>query len=470
MKKQKILALLLAISFLSSTNIALSADIQNKSNVKSASKTLKGAVEDYRLEYINKDWWDNFHDPILKEYVLKAVSNNYDLKIATLKVQQARASAQEYFGKEFPSLNLGTDFSRNKSSGNISMGSFPMPAFTRNTYTLPLTVNYELDLWRKNRDATIGKQKEVEAVQYNEKAAYISLCSSVATAYLNVISADKQIDLQDEIVNLRKSILELTKENNKYGLAPTTDVIQADRSLTEAESGLNDLKKLQSILLNQLAVLTGDSVNDSSSLKRESIDKLDLIKNLPMNIQSEIVQKRPDILKAEAELQKSRIDVSLAKKDFLPDLSITGQFGFNANSFTKAFSWDSYVASIGAGLAQSLFSGGQRRAKLKGKNYQYQEMLENYQKTILTSFQEVNDSLASLKYDSQKNDDNINRIDLEKQNLDAISNKYAYGAISYLDLLQYKERIFSLQKEQIQSKTDCLVDSLSLYKAVGGKL
>lgn len=470
MKKHKIIALFLAISFFSTTNIAFSANAQNKNNIKSASKTLKGGVEDYRFEYINKDWWDKFQDPVLKEYVLKAVTNNYDLKIATLKVQEARSSVQEYFGKEFPSLNFGTDFSRNKSSGNVSMGSFPMPAFTRNTYTLPLTANYELDLWRKNRETTIGKQKELEAVQYGEKAAYISLCSAVAATYLNTISTDKQIGLQDEIVNLRKNILELTRENNKYGLVPTTDVIQADRALTEAESGLNDLKKLQSILLNQLAVLTGDSVENSSSLKRESIDKIDLIKDLPSNIQSEVVQNRPDILKAEAELQKSRIDVSLAKKDFLPSFSITGQFGFNANTFSKVFSWDSYVASIGAGLAESLFSGGQKRARLKGKKYQYQEMLENYQKTILTSFQEVNDSLASLKFDSQKNDDNINRIDLEKQNLDVMSNRYAYGAISYLDLLQYKERIFSLQKEQIQSKTDCLVDSLSLYKAVGGKL
>lgn len=466
MKKNKILISFLAISFLTSTHIAFSADSQNKKNIKPASKTLEASVEDYRLEYINKDWWDKFQDPILKEYIFKSVSDNYDLKIATLRVQEAKATIQEYLGKEFPSLGLGTGFSRDRSSGNVSS----LQPDTRNTYLFPLSVNYELDLWRKNRETTIGKKKEFEAVQYNEKAAYISLCSTVAATYFNVISTDKQIQLQEEIVELRKNIFDLTKENYNQGLYTAADVTQADKSLTEAQSGLNDLKKQQSILLNQLAVLTGNSSDNSSSLKRASIDKIDLIKDLSQDIQSEVVQKRPDILKAEAELQKSRIDVSLARKDFLPDFLITGQFGFNSTSFSKIFNWDSYIASIGANMAQSVFSGGQKRARLKIKKYQYEEMLNSYQKTILQSFQEVNDSLASLKFDSQKNNDNINRINSEKENFSIILNKYDYGAISYLDTLQYKERVISLQKEQIQSKTDCLIDSLSLYKAVGGKL
>ena len=97
-------------------------------------------------------------------------------------------------------------------------------------------------------------------------------------------------------------------------------------------------------------------------------------------------------------------------------------------------------------------------------------MLNSYQKTILTSFQEVNDSLASFKFDSKKNNENLDRINLEKDNYVVINNRYAYGAISYLDTLQYKENIYTLEQEQIQSKTDCLIDSLSLYKAAGGSL
>jgi outer membrane protein TolC len=224
------------------------------------------------------------------------------------------------------------------------------------------------------------------------------------------------------------------------------------------------------LLLNQLAVLTGDSSDNSSSLKRTSVDEIEIVKDLPQKIQSDVVLKRPDILKAEADLQKARIDVSLARKDFLPSFPITGQFGFNSNCFSKAFNWGSYTASVGSGIMQSVFTGWQKTAILKSKKYKYQEMLENYQKTILESFQEVNDSLASLKFDSEKNNNNIQRLKLEKDNMGVINNRYALGAISLLDTLRYKERVYSLEKEQTQSKTDCLVDSLSIYKATGGKL
>ncbi|MFH0703225.1 MAG: efflux transporter outer membrane subunit [bacterium] len=462
--KIKILTLFLAINFLAPSHIVFSAELNNK-NIKPASKQLKVSVSDYRIDYINIDWWDKFQDPVLKEYILKAVNENYDLKIATFKVLETQEMVRESLGKEFPLMDIGGDFARKKTSGNIGL-----PSYSQNTYLFPLNVNYELDLWRKNRERTIQKGKELEAVKYDEKASYISLSTIVAAAYFNIIKTDKQILLQKEIISLREEILKLSKINYDYGLYQTSDVISEEKALTEAQSALNDLEKQQSIFLNQLSVLTGQYSDNSSKLKRASIDEIDLINDLPANIKAEVVKNRPDILKAEAELQKSRIDVSLARKDFFPDLSITGQFGFNANSLSKAFNWESYVASVGVGIIQNIFSGGQRKARLKAKKYHYEQMLGNYQKTILTSFQEVNDSLTALKFDIQKNNNNIARIKSEKDNLNIINMKYEKGALSYLDTLQYKERMLSLEKEQVQSKTDCLIDSLSLYKTIGGKI
>lgn len=470
MNKQKLLAILLAASLVMVNSAAFCADNKTPSHNTTGSKQLKGAVEDYRAEYINKDWWGKFNDPILSGYIVKAAANNHDLKIATLRVSEAKALVRESLGKEFPSVDIGTSIGRERASGNLPIGSFDIPSYSESNILFPLNVNYELDLWRKNRDKTLGMAKELESIKYDEKAAYISLTSEVAAAYFNVVKSDKLINTQKEIIDIRKNILELTKEKNTYGLCPTSDVIYSDKALTEAESSLNDLEKQQSIFLNQLAILTGDSVDNSASIKRTSIDDIDIIKDLPLTVKAEIVQQRPDILKSEAELQKSRIDVKLARKDFLPDITLSGEYGFNADSLSKTFDWNSYVASFGVGLVQNIFAGGQKLARLKAKKYRYQEMLENYQKTILQSFQEVNDSLISLKTDSQKNKDNLSRINFELNNLDLINVKYEHGAIAYLDTLQYKERVLVLDKEQIQSKTDCLIDSLSLYKAAGGKL
>ncbi|MDD3013149.1 MAG: efflux transporter outer membrane subunit [Candidatus Gastranaerophilales bacterium] len=467
MNKQKNLIFYITICLLMSANAAFSENTDN--NIKPASQ-LKGTLVDNKAEYINSDWWGKFNDPILKDHILKAANTNQDIKIAALKVLETQEIVRESLGKEFPLLGFGTNFARNKTSGNVSMGSMSFPAYTQNSYRLPLDANYELDLWKKNRDKTLSLAKGLEAVKYDEKASYISLTSAVASTYFNILNIDKQIQLQKEIINLRKDIYDLTKENYNYGLNPAIDVVLTDKSLTEAQSGLYDLEKQQSIFLNQLAVLTGDSSDSSSALKRSNIDNMNLIKDLPLNIKSEIVKNRPDILKSEAEIQKTRIDVKLARKELFPDITLSGSFGFNANSLSKVPLWDSYITSMGGNLLQVVFSGGQRKARLKIKKYQYEQMLENYQKTVLKSFQEVNDSLAALKFDTQKNDSNIARIKSEGENLDNIILKYDKGAISYLDTLQYRERIITLEKEQIQSKTDCLIDSISLYKAVGGKL
>ena len=468
MKRLKIVSLFLIFGLFSINNAAFSIEAKKTTN------TFKASATDYRTEYINKDWWDKFGDPILSGYITKAAGENHNLKAVGLKVAEAKALVSKSFGKELPGISINPGYSRGKSSGTLSMGNFKPPEYTQDSLYFPLTVNYELDLWLKNRDKTLMAEKEMEAIRYDEKAAFISLTSTLAAAYFNSIKDDKQIQLQKDIIAYRKQIYELTKTKNDYGLCAMSDVLKTQRDLIESESGLIDLEKQLNVSLNQLAILTGQSVDNTESLKRASIDDIinssDILKNVPASIPSDTVRQRPDILKSEAELQKARIDVRLARKDFLPDINLSGQIGFNSNYLSKAFNSNSYITSGGIGLLGSLFSGGQKKAALKAKQKRYEALIENYQQTILESFQEVNDSLFALKADIEKDNDNVSRIAAESDNLDLINTKFNNGAISLLDTLQYKANILVLKKDKVQSKTDYLVDSLSVYKAVGGKL
>ena len=281
MKKYNLLAAILLAIFLM-TNIAYSADSAKPEQKQNKKQELKAKISD-KNEYINQDWWSRFKDPVLSGYINKSSNSNYDLKIASLKVLEAQALARESLGKEFPLLNLGSDFSRNKTSDNVQVASS-----TQSSYLFPLNVNYELDLWRKNRDKTIQKGKDLEIANFDEKALFISLNSSIASAYFNVINIDKQLELQKKIVSIRKEILNLTKENYKYGLSNSTEVTLAEKSLTEAESALSDIGKYQVIFLNQLAALTSDTVDNSLSLERTSIDNIELPENLPENFKNEV--------------------------------------------------------------------------------------------------------------------------------------------------------------------------------------
>lgn len=344
------------------------------------------------------------------------------------------------------------------------------PSYYATNMRFPLTVNYELDIWGKNRSNTKKVEKDYEALKYDEKSAFISLTTLSASTYFNILSLDKQIEYQNELTALRKEILDLTKINYDYGLASSTDVTVADKSYTEALSDIETLKNSRAKLLNQLSVLIGESSENSSELQRGTIDSIEMLKDLPQSIPSEIIEKRPDILKAEAQLQAAALDVKIARKNLLPSINLTGFLGFNAYAFSPLFNWESFIMSLGGGLTQPIFSGGKLLARLRGKKYKYEQMFNTYQKTILTSMQEINDSLADLKTNMTKNQNDIKRVECETKYYNDMYYKYEKGAVSYLDTLKYKENLLSLQKEEIKSKADVIIASLSLYKSVGGQL
>lgn len=461
MKNKKVLILFLVLNLFLSNLTGIYAYAK-------APKQLKGSVEDYRIQYTNIDWWNNYNDPILSGYIQKAVQNNHDIKIASLRVKEGQEMVKTVFAKQLPMIGIEPEAYVQKASDTLKFGSFRLSEYTQGSYVLPLNVSYELDLWGKNRDKTSSAKKEFEAMKYDEKAAYISLTTAVAATYFNVIKSDKLIEIQKNILSLRKQQYNLTKVKSEYGLCARAEVLSAERLLNEEQIKYSDLQKQQALFLNQLAVLTGESSDDSVKLKRSSLDSYVLLENLPADLPSSIVLKRPDILKAEAQLQKAKIDVRIARKNFLPTIDLFGQIGFNSNIFKKAVGSESYAAAAGGSLAENIFTGGFRRAVLKSQKYEYEAMFENYQKVILESFQEVNDSLMVLKLDSKKYKDNYKKEKIDAENASLISYKLDDGTISQLDSLESKVKLLQTQKDKYQSKTDYFIDTLSLYKASGG--
>ena len=456
------------ISDTTDTKQVVSSTDDTKKQKKKKNKKKEG--KDYKIEYINLDWWNKFNDPILSDYILKTANANYDIKINELKVLEGKEAIKESFGGELPSISFDATANREKFSGSIPYAGMFFPSYYATNMRFPLTVNYELDIWGKNRSNTKKVEKDYEALKYDEKSAFISLTTLSASTYFNILSLDKQIEYQNELTALRKEILDLTKINYDYGLASSTDVTIADKSYTEALSDFESLKNSRAKLLNQLSVLTGESSENSSELQRGTIDSIEILKDLPQSIPSEIIEKRPDILKAEAQLQAAALDVKIARKNLLPSINLTGFLGFNAYAFSPLFNWESFIMSLGGGLTQPIFSGGKLLARLRGKKYKYEQMFNTYQKTILTSMQEINDSLADLKTNTTKNQNDIKRVECETKYYNDMYYKYEKGAVSYLDTLKYKENLLSLQKEEVQSKADVIIASLSLYKSVGGQL
>lgn len=465
MKKFKIFIL---ITLLLGTLPTFCAESDYKSFI--STEKLKGLDETQRPELVNPEWWDSYNDPKLSGYISKAASSNHDIKIAGLKILEYESLSRAIFANQLPTLNFGSTFQNKKTSSNISVGSMGIPSSAQNAFLFPLTANYEIDLWQKNKLNTLSGKKETQMMVCDEKTAYISVISAVATSYFNLSMTDKLIDIQKTLISQKEDKLSLLNSKYSQGLISYDEINQTQESIQDNKAELSELQKQQNIFSNQLAILTGESVNNVETYERESIDNIIFPKNIPLSIPSSVVLGRPDVLKSETQIQKAKLDVDIARKDFLPTINITGQFGFYASSFAKSLDWGSIIASVGGGLLQKVYTGGRRTAILKAKKYQYEELLQNYLKTILTSFQEVNDSIVSFKNDDSKFNEISLQNDLLKDDYNLQKTRYKVGLGSYIDLVDKNEKLLLAQKKLTQVKTAKLISTISIYKATAGNL
>lgn len=431
---------------------------QFKSMISKNKKTQQS--DDYKFNYVNMNWWGNFNDDLLNGYIEKAVLNNYDLKMATINVEEYYQNVRLQFANELPS-----------AVGGFGPGVFKAPGMTNTSsaFGLPVIVQYEADIFLKNHNKTKAVKKLYEGSKLDERAAYISVASAVGSTYFNIINLDKMISLQEQIVNIRQEIYNLMLIRNKEGLTSTADTVKANKALVAGQTDLIELKKNREKMLNQMCVLIGESPENANSIKRNSLDSINYQLAIPSEIPSEIITQRPDYMKAELMVEKAGIDVKVAKKEFLPSINILGGALFNASDIGSLFTTKNMLLGVGGGLVTPLFQGGSLIANLKLKKATYERILQDYYKTNLTAIQEVNDALVASRLDKDKMTQTTKQYNLEKSDYKYNEKKFNQGTISKLDLIQYQENLLTIEKLVAQQKVECMTDAISLYKATGSK-
>ena len=288
-KLKKILAAIVLTSLTGMTFMPALAVQEVNNNVpkqyKSMIKKSKKVSDDYKYAYVNMDFWSQFNDEILNGYIDKAVKNNYDLKMASLNVKEYYENVKLQFSNELPKLTAGYSPNYVKMPGSSDADWI---------FATPAIASYEADIFLKNRDKTKSVKKLYEASQFDERAAYISVASAVGTTYLNIVRLDKIVDLQQEIVELRKEIYDLMLKRNREGITSTADTIKANKALVAGETDLIEYQKHRDFLLHQLAVLIGESPANVEELTRTSYDKIVFSGNIPSEISSDVIVQRTD--------------------------------------------------------------------------------------------------------------------------------------------------------------------------------
>lgn len=437
-------------------------------NVSSAYAKNKKDSSDYRIEYLNLNWWQKYNDPALTEYMVKAYKNNQDLKIASINVKQANQVVKESFAQQLPHFGIRGDMFRDLQSADVKLGDIIVNDYKQSNFMLPLTMTYELDIWGENYLKTKAIKKQVEMIKQDERAAYIALTSAIAAQYFNLVKLDKLIQNQEELIKLQTEIVRMTEIKYSNGLAPLPELLAERQLLTTFKEDLNTYVDKQIIVGRELGVLSGEREVDRSQLQRCDYNKITII-DIPESINAEVIQFRPDLLRIEDYIQKIGIDVKAARRDFLPKFLIYGQAGFNAYQLTNIFGNHTFKSNIGIMPSLDLFTGGAKMAHFKYKKLEYEKAQQMYEKTILTSIQEVNNSLGGAITHKMNYEQSRKRFSLAQEQYKLSNRKYEIGAKSKLDNLRAKQALLLEEKSDVSNKINYEIATVNIYKAIGGK-
>ncbi len=454
MKKFFILTLLITL-------IILPAYSKNKEETKT------NLQDEKTLEYLNLDWWRKFNDDYLTDNLITVYKNNYDLKNAELKIKENEKLVKMQFASELPFLGFSGDINRDLRTSMQQFGpAMQIPSYSQYNYYLPFTMGYEVDIWGSNRLKTKSVKEQLEIVKQAQRATYISLTSDFSADYFNLIKADKLLQIQDELVSIQEKIVSLTSEKYKAGLCSVNEVLAEESFLTSLKEERNKHKLTKDILEESMKVYL--SFGNDEKITRNDYQNVTLLRNIPDGYNSTIIENRPDFKQEEANIRKIGFDVKVAKREFLPKFTIVGQFGLNAYKLGNLLNSPSQFLNLGVMPSMDIFSGGRKMAFFKFKKFQYEEALNDYQKTILEAIKEVNSGLLEYKTAMRNYEESSSRLKTQTKIFELAKDKNNIGASGNIELLYAQEAYLISEKEEVSNKINSIISTISLYKAAGG--
>lgn len=426
----------------------------------------KNIQDNNDLQYMNLTWWQKFNDQKLNDYLMTIYKNNPDLKIATIKNKQSQQVMKQAFANQLPQLYFNGTMQREFTGSTQRFGEVVIPDYNQAHYILPLTMSYEVDLWGENYLKTKSLKKQIEMTTQDERASYISISSNFASNYYTLVGIDKLIQNQKDLLEIEQNIVNLEEQKYNSGLCPIAEVLSEKQSLTQIQERLNSLEERQDIVVNQLITQLGDRM--LTKIDRSNYDSISAIPT-PNEISTEYIGNRPDVQKAELYIQKTGIDIKVARRDFLPKFRVYGQIGFNSYDWCRMFAPHTFLSTAGVAPSLDLFTGGYKKAVLKYNKLEYEKALQIYEKAILTSIQELNDAMMSIKTANSNYEKSKERFNLEKEKLDLSNNQYKIGGRAKLDNMKDQQNILIVEEDMVTNNINRVISTINLYKATGGK-
>ena len=413
-----------------------------------------------------EQWWQDFGSEELNGIVETALTNNFDLRIAIARVSQTRAQADIVKSAQYPTLDANVRYGNQApvpgpgyASNSSQWGSQPL-------WQAGALVNYEVDLWGKKGFDTQSAFSQALASEFNRQAVALSLVGDVMTVYFQVVSLDERIAVSERNLEAIRGVGRGIERRVDLGDATLIDLSQQLILENNTDALVTGLKLQRERAINRLAALLGTTTS-SIKIKAKSVEEF----NAPIvapGLPSDLLCRRPDIRRAEATLEGAEADLLAARANLFPTFAITGGGGYGSFLLSQLTMPQSLFYNITSNLVQNIFDAGKRRAQIQLASAKNVELLESYANTVVGAMRDVEDGLSGVALTAQQYAA-LNDSRKRAQRLAVMSAKVVErGGMDYVQLYEIQRTVIASEDAAITGRSDQLIASVNLYKAIGG--
>ena len=455
-------------------------------------------------EPVDPEWWASFHDPLLTDLMRRVASSNLDVRTASFRLAESRAQRGVAAADAFPQVNGNASYTRERISPRGVVGVFGggggasggSPAAGNNGSSIATTSNglggrqggipsssgippfdlfqsgfdatWELDLWGRVRRAVESADANVDASAENRRNMLVTALSELARDYIQLRGIQENARITRRNLATSQDSAHLTAERARGGLATDLEVAQAQQQVESTAANLPQLGQQEAQMQNAIALLLGAPPGALQAELSPPKPVPPLPPTVPIGLPSELVQRRPDIRQADAQLHAATADIGQATADFFPRVTLSGSFALQAVQFKDLGNWNSRTYGLGPSIQLPIFEGGRLRRTLDLRKAQQQEAAVNYQRVVLGAFHDVDNSLIAFHAEQARHDRLQAATTQARRALDLAQRQYTAGVSTFLDVLTAQRTLLAAEQQLADSTATVGTNLVALYKALGG--
>ncbi|HAK88315.1 MAG TPA: hypothetical protein DHV16_04760 [Nitrospiraceae bacterium] len=461
----RLLNLLVIITLLTGCTVGpdyIRPDIKTPDSWQSSEKK-----EGLTASWPGTEWWKDFSDTELNSLIESALKNNYDIKAAVSRIEQSRAAAKVAGAPMFPSINAGMGITREQKASQAQNNKTTASQTETTSYAMQSAASYELDIWSKNRMAAASSDARIEGSIYDWQGIRLAMTAEVISTYFQILGLNDRLEIAGKTVESQKRIMDIIEKRYRAGMVSGLGLAQAKTNLSSVEASISAIQQQKEQFKNALAVLTGKNPGDIK-INGNSIMLVSIPASIPAGLPSGLLERRPDIKKAEAELIAANADIGAAKAAMFPSITLTAQSGYTSQKLSSLINPTSAFYTIGTNLATVIFQGSRLSGEHERTKARYEELVYNYHKAVVSAFTDTENALVAVRELGEQEKFYADAVINAQKAYDISETQYSHGLVDYTTVLKTEEALLNSRNAQIQARGNKLTALTGLYKALGG--